>query len=144
MLSPHTAPMSNTTVTPRGTMTEHTLKVVRWRSASWVSRTDVCCAVLSLLAVEHMDGGQPKPVGDRNTSPAASSPQMLSPAVRVCRPLCVLCLLCVCCLLCGVARSACVFSLLQSSSVVQNPLCLPMKYKGGSLKSSHVLLYSKT
>ena len=98
-------------------------------------------AVFILLAVDR--GGQEKNMRDIHSliTPQRVQrhrAQMLSPAVRVCRPLCVRCLLCVCCLLCGVARSACVLCC--------NPLlllCSPKKKvrpaDSCSLKSSHVL-----
>lgn len=126
MLSPHTAPMSNTTVTPRDTAMEHTLEVVRWRSASWVSRTDVALCSLCWQLNTYIHGGQPKTVCDRKPESSGIDPpdaiarcacvmpvtRTLS-AVRVlsavwCRPRCV----CVCSLLqsskCSAKSAVCV------------------------------------
>ena len=132
MLSPHTAPMSNTTaVTPRDTAMEHTLEVVRWRSASWVSRTDVALCSLCWQLNTYIHGGQPKTVCDRKPESSGIEPpdaiarcacvmpvtRTLS-AVRVlsavwCRPRCV-----------------CVCSLLQSSkSSAKSAVCVLLMKK---------------
>ena len=138
MLSPQPGPMPNTTVTSGDTTTEHTLEVVRWRSASWVSRTDVVlrssCA--HLVCWQLNTAGQQNKTFATATASHHRDTSVIGP--RCCRPLCVCvaryCAYAVCCglLMCGVAQ--CVCSLLQSTAAA-----VFSKKKNCRQKSSNVL-----
>ena len=87
MLSPQTGPMPNTTATLRDTTTGHTLEVVRWRSASWVSRTDVVlCSCAHRLLAELNTAGQQDKTFATATAPHHRDTIVIGPC---CRPLCV-------------------------------------------------------